>query len=116
MDIPLDAQAKIDEAEARVKSLRHDKQFIGDFVARARHDELISSVGDYIRSLKNHYEPRAVDPKKVSSWTAESIESKKRRVDRVVQHAMKQSSEGSAKLTRWLAEKKEKECRIKPPK
>ena len=94
MDIPLDVQAKIDEAEERVKSLRHDKQFIGDFVARARHDELISEVGDYIRSLKNPYEPRSVEPKKVSSWTPESIESKRKRIDRVVQHALKQEREG----------------------
>ena len=94
MDIPLDAQAKIDEAEAELEVLQNDRGFIGDFVARSRYDELISNAGDYIRSLKNPYEPRTVEPREASDWTPESKADKAKRVAIVVQRALKQEKEG----------------------
>ena len=66
MDIPVDVQAEIDIEEARLKELRYDRQFIGDFKARDHHDGCIERCGDYIRHLKMPYMPYM--PSKVSTF------------------------------------------------
>ena len=94
MDIPLDVQTKIDEAEAELIELRYDRQFIGDFKARASHDGIIERREDYIRSLKNPYIPRTVSVMPVSTYSPESRVDKAKRVAVVVQRALKQEKEG----------------------
>ena len=99
MDIPLDVQAKIDALVAEYNKIPKVIIWMGHRQASREIDSHSASlVLDKIAVIKAPYEPKGV------KWTPESKESKKRRVDRVVQHAMKQSSEASAELARWLAD------------